>query len=132
MKHLLILLSPLIFSTAACNEPLITGADEDVQILPGLPPGSPQDSTVGAGEGAPDPLDPLAEGATGVRLGQGGAIIIDPEMTAGQSPLIWVANSGEGTVSKIDTRTMKEIARYYTYPGGGADPSRTTVSLVGD
>jgi hypothetical protein len=46
--------------------------------------------------------------------------------------IIWIANSPEGTVSKIDTATMTELARYRTGPTGSSDPSRTTVNLRGD
>lgn len=45
--------------------------------------------------------------------------------------LIWIANSPEGTVSKIDTRTAKEVARYRTGPTVESNPSRTSVSLQG-
>jgi len=45
---------------------------------------------------------------------------------------IWIANSPEGTVSKIDTRTAVEVARYRTGPGDNPDPSRTAVELTGD
>ncbi len=46
---------------------------------------------------------------------------------------IWIANSPEGTVSKIDTRTAQELGRYYTGPSMGADdPSRTSVNLRAD
>jgi len=45
---------------------------------------------------------------------------------------IWIANSPEGTVSKIDTRTAVELARYRTGPEPGSDPSRTAVNLTGD
>lgn len=45
---------------------------------------------------------------------------------------IWIANSSEGTVSKIDTRTRTEVARYRTGPERGPDPSRTSVNLRGD
>lgn len=54
---------------------------------------------------------------------------------AGSLPysLIWIANSEQGTVSKIDTATGVELARYYTGPSMGADdPSRTSVSYSGD
>jgi hypothetical protein len=47
---------------------------------------------------------------------------------------LWVANSDEGTVSKVNTMTMVEEARYRTGPNGGGyaeDPSRTAVSLDG-
>jgi hypothetical protein len=44
---------------------------------------------------------------------------------------IWIANSPEGTVSKIDTFIAEEVARYRTGPGS-PDPSRTSVNLDGD
>ncbi|MBV1857188.1 MAG: hypothetical protein KUG77_02170 [Nannocystaceae bacterium] len=47
--------------------------------------------------------------------------------------IIWIANSPEGTVSKIDTRTETELARYFSGPAEGTDdPSRTSVNLSGD
>jgi streptogramin lyase len=45
--------------------------------------------------------------------------------------LIWIANSGQGTVSKIDTQSGVELARYNTGLGDD-DPSRTSVGLGGD
>lgn len=45
---------------------------------------------------------------------------------------IWIANSLEGTVSKIDTETLLEVGRYRTRPDGAGDPSRTSVNLNGD
>jgi streptogramin lyase len=49
-------------------------------------------------------------------------------------PYVWIANSGESTVSKMDTDTGCELGRYRTGPGTGdaEDPSRTTVDLNGD
>ncbi len=48
-------------------------------------------------------------------------------------PYAWIANAGEGTVSKIDTRTGLEVARYRTGPnGGGESPSRTAVDVNGN
>lgn len=49
-------------------------------------------------------------------------------------PFIWIANSGESTVSKINTETGCELGRYRTGPGSGAseNPSRTTVDINGD
>ena len=58
----------------------------------------------------------------------GGMMGGDPEFS-----FIWIANSPEGTVSKIDTVTGIEVGRYYTGPGNGSDdPSRTSVNLAGD
>ena len=45
---------------------------------------------------------------------------------------IWIANSDEGTVSKIDTGTLMELGRYRTRADGQGNPSRTSVSLSGD
>lgn len=44
---------------------------------------------------------------------------------------IWISNSPNGTVSKINTDTGVEEARYIAGPGV-ADPSRTSVNLLGD
>lgn len=54
----------------------------------------------------------------------------DGEVTTAFS-IIWIANSPEGTVSKIDTGSAVELARYRTGPDG-PDPSRTAVNLAGD
>ena len=44
---------------------------------------------------------------------------------------IWISNSPQGTVSKINTDTGIEEARYVASPGA-PDPSRTSVNLLGD
>ncbi len=45
---------------------------------------------------------------------------------------LWVANSEQGTVSKINTVTLEEEGRYLTRADGAGDPSRTSVNLAGD
>jgi streptogramin lyase len=45
---------------------------------------------------------------------------------------IWIANSSQGTVSKIDTQSMIEEGRYIVRPDSAGSPSRTSVSLSGD
>ena len=45
-------------------------------------------------------------------------------------PFIWVPNN-EGTVSKVNTETGDELARYWVSDGAGS-PSRTTVDLQGN
>lgn len=48
-------------------------------------------------------------------------------------PFIWLANSDEGTISKLNTETGEELGRYRTGPNGRADnPSRTTVDQDGN
>ncbi|MCB9751904.1 MAG: hypothetical protein H6713_18170 [Myxococcales bacterium] len=44
---------------------------------------------------------------------------------------IWIANSTQGTVSKLNTFTGVEEGRYAVGPGA-TDPSRTSVNLLGD
>jgi hypothetical protein len=48
------------------------------------------------------------------------------------SKLIWIANSGQGTVSKIDTETGVELGRYIVRSDSAGSPSRTSVNRYGD
>lgn len=45
---------------------------------------------------------------------------------------IWVANSSQGTISKINTATLVEEGRYRVRPDSAGSPSRTSVNLSGD
>jgi hypothetical protein len=56
-----------------------------------------------------------------------------PPPSCPQKSYIWIANSGEGTLSKLCTINGVEMARYYTSPQEfSGDPSRTSVNLHGD
>lgn len=44
---------------------------------------------------------------------------------------VWIANSGEHTLSKLDTRNITEEGRYHTRPDHQGNPSRTSVSIDG-
>src|SRR5207245_8257674 len=92
------------------------------------------ETTISLGGGGA-PLDASGSGSSGVKL-DGGRVVLDASgLAASLPPIIWVANTGEGTISKIDTRTLKELARYRTGPTttpGTPDPSRTTVGMAGD
>ena len=44
---------------------------------------------------------------------------------------IWIANSPESTVTKINTETMEEEGRYLTRADAAGNPSRTSVSISG-
>lgn len=92
-----------------------------IASLGGSGSGEQQDETAGV-------LD-VAAGSAGNSGGDcpgGGGMSGDPEFS-----LIWIANSTEGTVSKINTKTGVEEGRYRTGPGD-PDPSRTTVNQLGD
>lgn len=65
------------------------------------------------------------------------AVAAEPRQDGARSgrngfPFLWVPNSAEGTISKVDTVTGEEIGRYRTGPTGGGNPSRTTVDLQGN
>lgn len=45
---------------------------------------------------------------------------------------IWIANSTQGTISKIDTMSLQERGRYIVRPDAAGNPSRTSVNLAGD
>ncbi|BCR06062.1 hypothetical protein DESUT3_31310 [Desulfuromonas versatilis] len=48
-------------------------------------------------------------------------------------PFIYVANSGRGSIVRIDVNTGTILGEYYTSPNGmGKNPSRTTVDQVGN
>ncbi len=72
-------------------------------------------------------------GATGVDTNDGaGCIDSWTEDVLSTFSYIWIANSVEGTVSKIDTKTGVEVGRYLVSPEPDADPSRTSVNLRAD
>jgi hypothetical protein len=50
----------------------------------------------------------------------------------GTHSYIWIANSSQSTVSKINTQTMIEEGRYIVRGDSAGNPSRTSVSLSGD
>ncbi len=77
-------------------------------------------------------FDPATDPSVGVTVDAMGALVLAPQ-TFPAFHLIWIANTAEGTVSKVDTRTFEEVARYRTGPLGLAnDPSRTSVGVSGD
>ncbi len=88
---------------------------------------------VGSGEGCSD-FD-VGENGSNVEACEG-----DPDcLTLGGRVIslhvVWIANTAQGTVSKIDTRTQEEEARYLTSSyglSGQASPSRTSVDYLGD
>ena len=97
--------------------------------------GDPGDGDGGPGDGDGDPGDgdggpvkfdlaPLPDSSDQCGSGGGG----------GNDNLsyIWIANSSQGTVSKINTMTGIEEGRYDSLPAAGGNPSRTSVNLLGD
>ncbi len=90
------------------------------------------DGDTATGDGDGDTADTTGDGDTTTGDGDGDACQGGGNMGFDYSYL-WVANSDEGSVSKVNTTTLIEEGRYRTGPAGQylMDPSRTTVSLDG-
>lgn len=128
----LVIVSWLAMSCAG-EEPPASDADgsgDGVALTSGTTMSS--DGKQGDGESGGEKLDvltPDADGPSGCEPG-GGSGMDDGDI---EFSYIWIANSPEGTVSKIDTMSGQELGRYYTGPSNGSDdPSRTSVNLTGD
>ncbi|PRQ03835.1 Virginiamycin B lyase [Enhygromyxa salina] len=97
--------------------------DGDGDGDPGDGDGDPGD---GDGDGVKFDVNSLPDGDGGNCGGEG---------MGGDSAFsyIWIANSTQGTVSKINTVDGVEEGRYWTTPNeGDGNPSRTSVNLLGD
>lgn len=68
------------------------------------------------------------QNSTGVGLDKDGYIVLDSGQFSMNFNFIWVPNTVDGTVSKIDTFTATEVGRYAVCGG----PSRVAVDLVGN
>ena len=83
-------------------------------------PGCAADSV---GKGAVSAWDLTTDNSDGVMVDADGALSL---IGAGAETLwVWVANAGEGTVSKLDPNTGREVARYrsaVSHPQNGARP----------
>jgi len=72
--------------------------------------------------------------STGVLVTGDGALTLEPPRVDLVQPSLWIANSGEGTVSRLDPSTGREVGRYASVgagsglpTGGGNMPSRTAI-----
>jgi hypothetical protein len=126
-RNLLLLLGCAALLQPACTCDSEHSTADDQGIGSGLGTDESGDSSWSGGGG--DEKFDIAEGGSG-----GGAGDCDEDGNPDDEydfSVIWISNSTEGTVSKIDTVTATELARYRTGPGA-PDPSRTSVNLLGD
>jgi len=103
-----------------------TGAPADSTGVATATAGSATNATTGSDDDTP------ADTSAGPIFDVGG---VDTDIDNGCGcalTYIWIANADDGTVSKIDTRTLQEEGRYITRPDGAGNPSRTSVNLSGD
>ncbi len=105
-------------ASTSASDSTTTSSDGDVSSLTSL-------TSQGDGSDSSETGDP-PQGC-----GDGGTSVVD-------FSYIWIANSTQGTVSKIDTQSAREDGRYYVGDYEGASisscqgPSRTSVNLDGD
>ncbi len=95
-----------------------------------------QTATSGAGAGtttAAGGNDGVGGGGVGGSTGPNGLSPVDNMCPGAVQSFIWIANTEEGTLSKVCTINGEEVARYHSSPVLAAgDPSRTSVNLHGD
>ncbi|MEX1367659.1 MAG: hypothetical protein AB1Z98_31305 [Nannocystaceae bacterium] len=95
--------------------------------------GTPPTGTTAADGTDTDAPDPTG---SGINLDLGGIPDAPNFCNQGKGEIeggfIWIANSTQSTISKIDTATMIEQGRYLTRQDQNGSPSRTSVSLSGN
>jgi hypothetical protein len=69
-----------------------------------------------------------SESSAGLGLDSKGNLVLDMTQVSFNLKYIWIANSPENTVSKLDCKTGQELGRYAVC----LDPSRTSVDLDGN
>jgi hypothetical protein len=100
-----------------------SASDHDPNGSTGGP--SADDGSTGSTSAAPDSDDGTTGAAACDPLGPAGLPGKNPDV-------IWIANTSQGTLSKIDTSSMAELGRYLMRADGMGSPSHTAVSLGGD
>ncbi|MEM6995304.1 MAG: hypothetical protein AAF721_32645 [Myxococcota bacterium] len=116
----------------------------------GMPDGFPGTSAQTQGDDTAPGEGTTAQGGTGADgdTGSDGGPAFDVPVPEGEGPCepgdpsdvgdadevrsyIWIANTGDNTLTKLNTVTMEEEARYYTREDNAGSPSRTSVALSG-
>ena len=120
------------------NAPIPAGASGATTDGGALPPGFCGGSCVKDGSGAASnaPFRPGTLPSDRVAVDGDGALVLDP-LAGTVGELIWIANTAEGTVSKIDTVSYAELGRYeipavdWNIKPDENGPSRTSVDSEG-
>ena len=97
------------------------------------------------GPGSDTGFEVTPETASGIQQDLDGSLSLQQGVTNTRLTFMWIANSDEGTVSKVNTQTGKEEGRYVSAlttagdprnrgnaPTTGNNPSRTAVDFNGD
>src|SRR5690606_22145084 len=117
-------------ASASDSATAITTATPTTGTTGGTAPTTGGSATEGSNSESASESSAPTTGGSGPKLDLG---VPDGEIACGcEFNYVWVANSPEGTVSKINMETLEEEARYLTRADGKGNPSRTSVSLKGD
>jgi hypothetical protein len=124
----------LLTTAAACN-----GSSEDDGVFNDATSSAGDATTSGASGLDETTLAPTTTGSSSSTTAASestGSPIFDvgtgKDLCGCERSYIWIANAEQGTVSKLNTETLLEEARYTTRPDGAGSPSRTSVSFTGD
>ena len=98
--------------------------DGDPSTGDGDPSTGDGDPSTGDGDPVKFDLNPITDGGA---QGCGGGMGNMPEFS-----YIYISNTAQGTLTKLNTQTMIEEGRYVTRPNQNGSPSRTSVNLSGD
>ncbi len=121
-------------STTAPTTGAVTDGVTSDATLTGTSTSTSTSTTSDTGTGTTEGVLSTSDGTTGDgTTGDGTTGGQGCEVKCGENSwsYVWIANSGENTVSKLDTRLMTEVGRYYTRPDKQGSPSRTSVSIDG-
>ena len=132
--------SPSSPSGVSITTPTGSGSGSDTDVTDGTAGTEGEsDSGATASSSSSDPSDPtLTTSSSDPTLTSDPTVTTtdttgEPCMGGEQGELesfLWIANSGEDTVSKIDTKSGVELGRYRTRPEAGGSPSRTSVNTA--
>jgi len=88
----------------------------------------------GMGPGTENGYDEGSSNADNVKVNEEGGLELDNGSETVNTLLryVWVPNSIDGTISKIDSFTQVEVGRYNVGLSAASDPSRTSVDLAGN
>ncbi len=88
----------------------------------------------GMGPGTSNGYDQGSSNADNVKVNEEGGLELDngSETVTTLLRYVWVPNSVDGTISKIDTFDKIEVGRYNVGLSAASDPSRTSVDLAGN
>ncbi len=105
-----------------------SNSNSESQTTAGTTQAPTTSETEGTSTGAVSVTDTGSTGSTST-----GGDPCSGEMGAFDFSYLWVANTDQGSISKVNTMTLIEEARYWSDPGmsGASNPSRTSVNIDG-